>query len=103
MRLNGGLVDRQRASLDCAWPSLVCEIAQGEDCTDYRLKYCVKLGNCPLGSAAPYSFNISPNAGRSSVYFDHQICAFGAQETEPRNVLQIVNVVEIKQSDIVTF
>ncbi len=29
MRLNGGLVDRQGASLNCAWPSLVCEIAQG--------------------------------------------------------------------------
>ncbi len=103
MRLNGGLVDRQSASLDCAWPSLVCEIAQGRECIVYRFKYCAKLWNRPLGFAAACGLNKSLNAGRSSVYFDHEICAFGAQQAKPRNVLQIVEVVEIKQYNFVTF
>ncbi len=103
MRLNAELVDRQGASLDCAWPSHVGKIAQGHECIVYRFKYCAKLGDRPLGFAAACGLNKSLNAGRSSVNFDHEICAFGAQQAKPRNVLQIVEVVEIKQYNFVTF
>ena len=104
MRRNVELVDRQGALLDCAWPSLVCEIAQGRECTVYRLKYCAKLGNRPLGrGGAAGGLNKSLNTGRSPIYFDHEICALGAQQAKPRNVPQIVEVVEIKQYNFVTF